>query len=320
MKLNLIRVNQNRLLTITIVVLALLLFGSSIYTNQIFGHNFAGDQSASFLALMDQMQTEMSLINTNLVDNNQPLAKDHLNKITELYTKYIKKEIAERNKRIANDISSVINETSIAIEKNNQDTSSLVKNFNDIIGEAVSVRIESDALTNATVHALHFANLINSIDLSYADALGTKPVNISSMNISDNNSRSHDNHNNSNISNKNNTMSGMNIIYRDSIMASMNKDTDKNSNATKNGTIANIASYQTAKELTNNAINLFNSTIKPNIPSNATENANAIESGLQQLKVMIESKAPYDKVMGIIHGIIQTNTLEIFNLPLESSK
>ena len=320
MKLNLIRVNQNRLLTITIVVLALLLFGSSIYTNQIFGHNFAADQSASFLALMYQMQTEMSLINTNLVDNNQPLAKDHLNKITELYTKYIKKEIAERNKRIANDISSVINETSIAIEKNNQDTSSLVKNFNDIIGEAVSVRIDSDALTNATVHALHFANLINSIDLSYADALGTKPMNMSSMNIGDNNSRSHDNHNNSNISNKNNTISGMNIVYRDSSTTSMNNDTDKNSNATKNGTIANIASYQTAKELTNNAINLFNSTIKPNIPSNATENANAIESGLQQLKVMIESKAPYDKVMGIIHGIIQTKPQEIFNLPLESSK
>ena len=320
MKLNLIRVNQNRLLTITIVVLALLLFGNSIYTNQIFGHNFAGDQSASFLALMDQMQTEMSLINTNLVDNNQPLAKDHLNKITELYTKYIKKEIAERNKRIANDISSVINETSIAIEKNNQDTSMLVKNFNDIIGEAVSVRIDSDALTNATVHALHFANLINSIDLSYADALDTKPMNMSFLNIGDNSSSSHDNHHNSNINNKNNTMSGMNIDYGDSSMASMNKDTDKNSNATKNGTIANIASYQTAKELTNNAINLFNSTIKPNIPSNATENANAIESGLQQLKIMIETKAPYDKVMGIIHGIIQTNTLEIFNLPLESSK
>ena len=308
-------------LTITIVVVALFLFGSSIYTNQIFGHNFAGDQSASFLALMDQIQTEMSLINTNLVDNNQPLAKDHLNKINELYTKYIKKEIAERNKRIANEISSVINETSIAIEKNNQDISSLVKNFNDIIEEAVSVRIDSDALTNATVHALHFANLINSIDLSYADALGTKPMNMSSMNISDNNSRSHDNHKDSNISNKNNTMSsGMNIDYGNSSMASMNKDTHKNSNATKNGTIANIASYQTAKELTNKAIDLFNSTIKQNIPSNATENANAIESSLQQLKDMIESKAPYDKVMGIIHGIIQTNTQEIFNLPLKTYK
>ncbi len=319
MKWNPIKIKQDQLLTIT-VVLALLLFCSSIYTNQIFGHNFAGDESAAFLALMDQIQTEMSLINTNLVDNNQPLAKDHLNKINELYTKNIKKEITERNDRIANEISSIINETSVAIEKNNQDTSSLVKNFNDIIGEAISVRIDQDALTNATVHALHFADLINSIDLSYADALGTKPMNMSAMNMGDNSSMSHGNNNNSSTSNNNNnTMPDMKINHGVSPMASMSKDTDTISNATENGTVTNIASYQTAKELTNNAIDLFNSTIKQNIPSNATENANAIESGLQQLKDMIESKAPYNKVMGIIHGIIQTNTQEIFNLPLKTS-
>ena len=320
MKWNPINIKQDQLLTITVVV-ALLLFCSSIYTNQIFGHNFAGDQSASFLALMDQIQTEMSLINTNLVDNNQPLAKDHLNKINELYTKNIKNEIAERNDRIANEISSIINETSVAIEKNNQVTSSLVKNFNDIIGEAISVRIDQDALTNATVHALHFADLINAIDLSYADTLGTKPMNMSAMNMGDNNSMSHDNNNNSSTNNNNNnTMPDMKINHGVSPMANMSKDTDTISNATENGTVTNIASYQTAKELTNNAIDLFNSTIKQNISSNATENANAIESGLQQLKDMIESKAPYNKVMGIIHGIIQTNTQEIFNLPLKTSK
>ena len=318
MKWNPIKIKQDQLLTITVVVA--LLFCNSIYTNQIFGHNFAGDESASFLALMDQIQTEMSLINTNLVDNNQPLAKDHLNKINELYTKNIKNEIAERNDRIANEISSIINETSVAIEKNNQVTSSLVKNFNDIIGEAISVRIDQDALTNATVHALHFADLINSIDLSYADALGTKPMNMSAMNMGDNSSMSHDNNNNSSTNNNNNnTMPDMKINHGVSPMASMSKDTDTISNATENGTVTNIASYQTAKELTNNAIDLFNSTIKQNISSNATENANAIESGLQQLKDMIESKAPYNKVMGIIHGIIQTNTQEIFNLPLKTS-
>ena len=320
MKWNPIKIKQDQLLTITIVVIPLLLFCSSIYTNQIFGHNFAGDESATFLALMDQIQIEMSLINTNLVDNNQPLAKDHLNKINELYTKNIKEEIAERNERIANEISSIINETSVAIEKNNQDTSSLVKNFNDIIGEAISVRIDQDSLTNATVHALHFADLINSIDLSYADALGTKPMNMSAMNMGDNSSMSHGNNNNSSTSNNNNnTMPDMKINHGVSPMASMSKDTDTISNATENGTVTNIASYQTAKELTNNAIDLFNSTIKQNIPSNATENANAIESGLQQLKDMIESKAPYNKVMGIIHGTIQTNTQEIFNLPLKTS-
>lgn len=321
MKLNVIDIKQHQLLTTTMLVLvALLLFGSN---HQIYGHNFAGDESATFLALMDQIQTEMDLINTNLVANNQPLAKEHLNNIDELYTKNIKKEIAERNERIANEITSVINETNIAIEKNNRDISSSVENFNDIIGEAISIRIDSEALTNATIHALHFANLINSIDLTYADALGTKPMNMSGMNMNDddNSSMSHGNNtNNSSNSNNNNTMSDMKMNQGVSSMASMSNDTNNNSNATENGTVTNIASYQTAKELTNKAIELFNSTIKQNIPSNATENANAIESSLQQLKDMIESKAPYDKVMGIIHGIIQTNTLEIFNLPLKTSK
>ena len=327
MKLNVINIKQNQLLTTAIIalgVVALLLFGSNIYNNQIYGHNFAGDESATFLALMDQIQTEMDLINTNLAANNQSLAKEHLNNIDELYTKNIKNEIAERNERVANEITSVINETNIAIEKNNQDISSSVENFNDIIGEAISVRIDPDATTNATIHALHFANLINSIDLSYADALGTKPMNMSAMNMNmsnDDSSISHGNNTNNNSnSNNNNTMSDMKIDHGVSTMASMSKDTDNTSNATENGTVTNIASYQTAKKLTNKAIELFNSTIKQNIPSNATENANAIESGLQQLKEMIGSKAPYDKVMGIIHGIIQTNMQEIFNLPLKTSK
>lgn len=72
--------------------------------------------------------------------------------------------------------------------------------------------------------------------------------------------------------------------------------------------------------MTNVATELFNSTIKQNISSNATDNSNTIESSLQQLKDMIESKAPYDKVMGVIHGPIQTNMLETFNLPLKTSK
>ena len=139
-----------------IAILAILLFGS--YNNQqIHGHNFAGDESASFLALMDQMQTEMNLTNTNVNANNRSLDQDHLNEINKLYTETIKKEISERNERIANEISSIINETAVAIaqEKNNQDISQTVKNFNDVIEEAISVRIDQDALTNATVHALH---------------------------------------------------------------------------------------------------------------------------------------------------------------------
>ena len=310
-----------------IAVLAILLFGS--YNNQqIYGHNFAGDESASFLALMDQMQTEMNLTNTNVNANNQSLAQDHLNEINKLYTETIKKEISERNERIANEISSIINETAVAIaqEKNNQDISETVKTFNDVIEEAISVRIDQDALTNATVHALHFANLINSIDVSYATAVGTEPVNMSAMNMhamnmgtadNDNNMSHNNNHNNSNS-----IMASMDMDHgsNDSSMAKMSQHTADNSNAIETSTISDIAAYQTAKELANVATDLFNSTIKQNIPSNATDNSNTIESSLQQLKDMIESKDPYDKVMGVIHGPIQTNMLETFNLPLKASK
>jgi hypothetical protein len=177
--------NPRLMLTCIVTAMTILLFVS--YNSQsIFGHNFAGDESASFLALMDTLQTEMKLINTNIIANNQSLAKDHLDKINELYTEAIKKEISERNERVANDISSVIKEvsTSIGQEKNNQDLSQSVNNFNDIIGETISVRIDQDALNNATVQALHFADLINSIDAYYAEAVGTKPMNMSSMNMS----------------------------------------------------------------------------------------------------------------------------------------
>jgi hypothetical protein len=139
--------------------------------------------------------------------------------------------------------------------------------------------------------------------------------------MSTDNSMSHDDSMSSHGSN-NNISSDMKMDHGDSNshMADMSKAPESNSNTTETSTITNIASYQTAKELTNVAIDLFNSTIKQSIPSNATDNSNTIESSLQQLKDMIESKAPYDKVMGIIHGPIQTNMLETFNLPLKTSK
>ncbi|MGE3859506.1 MAG: hypothetical protein AB7F53_05915 [Nitrososphaeraceae archaeon] len=295
--------------------LAIILF-SSYNNQQVYAHNFAADESASFLALIDEMQIEMNLINTNLLMNNQSLAQDHINKIKQLYTDDIKKEIAEKNERVANDISSIINETNTEIgqENNNQGINETIKNFNDIIGETITVRIDQESLNNATVHALHFANLINLIDQAYAAALGEKPMNMSSMNVSTHKNSSHGH-------NDNNTSSDMETDHHDNNVSSNMTNVDKNgkhnSNATATGKITDIASYQTAKELTNTALDLFNSTIKQNIPPDAIENADTLESNLHQLKDLIDSGASYDKVMGIIHGIIQTNTQEAFNLVIK---
>ena len=164
-----------------------------------------------------------------------------------MYTKNIKKEIAERNERIANDISSVINLTKIYIEEpergeeQNQNIPTSIEHFKDVVSEGISVRIDPDAMTNTTIHALHFANLINAIDVSYADALGTKPMNMSAMNMDKDSNMSYSNNNN-------NTMSDMKRNHRDnsSNMKSMNKDTSNNSNTNEiNSVVINIASFQT---------------------------------------------------------------------------
>lgn len=326
-------------LLLYVITAASILLITTYDGQQILGHNFAGDESASFLALMDQLQTEMNLIYANLMDTNNngnklEIAKDHLNKINELYTDKIKKEIAERNERNANEISSSIDEIYTIIKtgnsnnaENDQNIQETVNIFKDIIGEAISSRINPDVLNNATVQALHFADLINWIDVSYANALGTKPMNMSGMNISGMNvkeSRSISGGNNSNIISLSSSLS-MNMNREDSSssnsMANRTQNITNTSNAMNASTsISNLASYQTTKELTNVAMILYNSSIKLNIPSNAIDNANAIEFGLQQVKDMIDSKAPYNKVMRVIHGPIQTNVQEAFNLPLKTSK
>lgn len=331
--------NIVKLLLLYVIASASILLVANYDSQQIYGHNFAGAESASFLALMDQLQTEMNLIYTNLIDtnnNNQlEIAKDHLNKIKELYTDKIKKEIAERNERNANEILSSIDEIDTIIEtgnsnnaNNNQKIQKTVHIFKDIIGEVTSSRINPDVLNNATVQALHFADLINFIDVSYANSLGTKPMNMSVMSMSGKNMEGMNiKESSSNDSNNSNIISssiGMNMNRKDessNSMASITQNINNTLNTFESNTsISNIASYQTAKELTNVAMNLYDSTIKQNIPPNATENANAIESSLQQLKVLIESKAPYNKVMEVIHGPIQTNIQEAFNLPLKLSK
>ena len=52
------------------------------------------------------------------------------------------------------------------------DIKSKINNLNDLLDEAVSVRISKDGLNNSTIQALAFANIINKMDRRYADAFG----------------------------------------------------------------------------------------------------------------------------------------------------
>lgn len=90
-------IRNRHLFIISLSVGLVLFFGG--YNYHIYGYNFkkrCGMTALLFLALLNEMQIEMNLINTNLIGNNLSLAKYHLKELKELYTENIKKELIKK--------------------------------------------------------------------------------------------------------------------------------------------------------------------------------------------------------------------------------
>ena len=64
-----------------------------------FAHTFSGDESATFLALIEMIKTEANLAQQNL-GTNVTVAKDHAHATTEHLDANQTKEISERNERV----------------------------------------------------------------------------------------------------------------------------------------------------------------------------------------------------------------------------
>jgi hypothetical protein len=114
-----------------------------------YGHNFTPNESASFLAFVEQLQTESELVQANLANNNISLAQQHANNAAVLLTPNITREIAEQNQRVANDLTMAINDlqditSSSSQQQQQQSIDQLVSNIDAILGEAVTTRIEQE--------------------------------------------------------------------------------------------------------------------------------------------------------------------------------
>ena len=73
-----------------------------------FGHNFSKNESASFIALVDLIKTQAQLVQENIASNNMSLASEHADDALALLTDNVTKEIAERNQRIAGDLTTTL--------------------------------------------------------------------------------------------------------------------------------------------------------------------------------------------------------------------
>ena len=279
-----------------------------------YGHTFSQNENSLFLTRVAQAHSQLNLIenlvlngtsNTAATNNNsnnnsnnnaksvqahvmQTIAllneKDPVNNFT------WSQEIAEKNQRVAKDLARELNDLKTSLSQDTPTTainnkpslsnnSSVIQDKIDKLGglldEAISARVNKDAVNNSTNQALVLANIGNEIFYSYGQALGFPYPKLANMvatmklNVNSNN----------NSNNK--------------IPAMANKVN-----------IANESQYQNAKTYVEQAQEIVSKYLK----SPASNNKNAapdiqlqLNKVISQLKMTIDNKGSFSTVMHLIH-------------------
>jgi hypothetical protein len=243
-----------------------------------YAHTFSGSESATFLVLVKIIQSEAGLIQSNL-PSNITLAQEHAEHLTEHLDANTTKELTERNKRVANDLTTALSDLQNTVKSKPIPAAEVIKdkvsNIGDILQEAITVRIEKDQLKNSTVKAEATSNIVNETLEHYGGAYG----------IEEEGGGEHGN-------------------------------TTTTTASAGHNTIVNVAEYQSAQALASKAEEMFNEA-KSLMSSNATSSSSNIakvENDLSQLKSDIDAKKPYDSVATLIESTIQPDIKAAFNL------
>ena len=255
----------------------LLLVGSILNANNVLGHTFSGDESASFLAGVAMAKIELKLAADQAV-SNATNAKEHADHLTEHITANDTKEIKERNPRLAADLDNTLKDFVNVIDSESPAESEVkdkASNITDILSEVVSARIDKEQLDNVTVKTLVVNDLVGEGLEHYGSALGMAE-------------EGHDeNESNSTAS----------------------EHTESENNETVS--IVNEADYQSAQAAVSRAIELYNE-IKPTGDSNSSQLADS----LNLLKSKIDSKSHFDEIDKTVDEKVSPLLNDIFKLNL----
>jgi hypothetical protein len=343
---------MERELSLVLLVMGIVL--STVFSNsgkilnqKAYAHMFTTDETASFLAFADQLQVESELVQTNLANNNVPLAQKHANKAASLLTPSIIVEIAEKNQKTADDLSTAVDDLqkiTSSSEKQQQRVKQLVSDINAAVTEAVIIieqeqgessnflkkgidflggifgggneEANTEGEKNGTIQSLAFADLVDSILINYGNAYAVDfdMTNMSNMVTMGNNSSSMamDGMVGSNRNNDNNSNNSMNMDSRDMSSSTMvNMD-----NKGRNYSLVDITDYQSAQSLATKAQDILKTELKPIASRNSSAFVVNLENGLTQLNNSIKNKASPMDIMMVVHTQVHPNLLEAFNLKL----
>lgn len=297
-----------------IVVISLMIFPSS--NNVAYAHTFSGDESASFLALIEEISTGSHLIEKLLL-NNSTLAQEIAEHISQLVTPEILQEISEKNKLEAKSLNESLSDLENSFNFTNKIVSADIKekinNLDDILGEVVSVRIQNEQLTNNTVNALVLNDLIGKALESYGKAMGIKADEHYAEHEGEHAEEKHgqetEDHGQVSIFSFSNSL--VNIALIDS-----GKNQDASNKNITNAEIVDQVEYQIAQALVDKSIEKFNE-LKPSIASNMSNLSSILESSLVKLKNAVDNKESFEVIDDIVDGEVTPQLESIFKIKLE---
>ncbi len=247
-----------------------------IYSHNAYAHNFGGDESASWLAKVAEIKTEVGLVAKHVGDSEA--LNYYSDALGEYWNSNDTKEMGERNTLLQQEIPTTINATITDARAGSQSVvESDVSKLGGYLDESVPVRVDSDKLNNATVQALSVVLILKEALEKYGDALGsTVDLNdMSQMNMSG-------------------SMSGGN-------MSGMSSSTIKDKNA-----------YENSIGLATAAQQAFSSVASMN-PSKSSDNEK-ISSGLTKLVQDINNKADVNTIMTDTHVSIHPTIVSAYNI------
>jgi len=279
-------------------------------TSLAFGHNFSSNESAIFLALINEIKAQAQLVQENLLNNNISLANEHATKASTLVTDTVNNEISERNQRLADDLENALTTLETSTQSNSSSSMAseidfIVSDLDGILDEIVTARIDPDQLNNSTIQALTIVELLDKVLSNYGDAYEVRfdMTNMSMMTSM------------MNSSNNNDSMDSMPSNGMDNDSTSIN-----NASAAKGIELVNITSYQTAQVLASKVQELFNSLSTDSSltadSKNVDQAINNITAALQELVDSIKGKASPMEIMTIVHTRVHPNFITAFGLQI----
>src|SRR5215203_5717298 len=286
---------QRKFVCAILLVVGSISIGLASPLQLVYAHSFSGSESASFLSLVHKIRVESELVLDNA--GNATLAQQHAENAAKAIDNQTIDEIAERNNRIADDLSSLLEDLQTAA----------VSNLDATLEEAISVRIDQEQLNNSTAQAIVLADVIDEVLRNYGSAfeVGFDMTNMSLMDemIQDNNSGSGD--------------SG-------GIEGGGSTQMEGN---TSTSTVVNMSAYQSAQAFANKSLEIFQNDLKPLSPppsataggnnsSNLTAAISQIEGSLVKLQQAINNKASPEEIIMIVHAEIHPNIQIAYRLQL----